>query len=222
LIVLLFLTGPLQYLPNCVLASVVFLIGIELIDGLGLKRIRASGHMLEFGIAVITAATVVGWGVEQGIILAIVISVIAHLRRSYNPRNAVLGGAGRHDWQAVPVDPVPQVEPGLIVYRWGASLYFANAARFEEQVISLATENAACSWICIDGVALGDVDYTGGETLLETITQLKEHGVRLVFSGVGDAVRKELNQSGVTTAVGEDAFFADVEAVLEAHRAAAK
>jgi high affinity sulfate transporter 1 len=222
LIVLLFLTGPLQYLPNCVLASVVFLIGVELVDGLGLKRIRASGHMLEFGIAVITAATVVGWGVEQGIILAIVISVIAHLRRSYNPRNAVLGGAGRHDWQAVPIDHVPQVDPGLIVYRWGASLYFANAARFEEQVTALAaTESAAGSWICIDGVAMGDVDYTGGETLLETISQLKEHGVRLVFSGVGEAVRKELDQSGVTAAVGEDGFFADVEAVREAHGAKA-
>jgi high affinity sulfate transporter 1 len=222
LIVLLFLTGPLQYLPNCVLASVVFLIGIELVDRLGLRRIRASGHLLEFGIAVITAATVVGWGVEQGIILAIVISVIAHLRRSYNPRNAVLGGGGRHDWQAVPVDPVPQVEPGLIVYRWGASLYFANAARFEEQVTTLAANECTVgSWICIDAVAMGDVDYTGGETLLETISELKEHGVRLVFSGVGDAVRKELNQSGVTAAVGEDAFFPDVEAVVEAHRAAA-
>src|SRR4029078_5417862 len=91
-IVLLFLTKPLQDLPNCVLASVVFLIGVELVDLAGMRKVLGTGHTIEFGIAAVTAATVVGWGVEQGIILAIILSVIAHLRRSYNPRNAVLGG----------------------------------------------------------------------------------------------------------------------------------
>ena len=77
-------------------------------------------------------------GVEQGIVLAIVLSVIDHLRRSYDPRNAVLGGGGGHDWHGLPIEPVPQPAPGLVVYRWGASLYFANATRFEEQVTGLA------------------------------------------------------------------------------------
>ena len=116
------------------LASVVFLIGIELVDIAGMKKILRSGHLIEFGIARVTAVTVVVWGVEQGIILAIVLSMIAHLRRSYSPRNAVLGAGSGHDWEAVPADPVPQPLPGLVVYLWGASLYFANSARFEEQV----------------------------------------------------------------------------------------
>ena len=61
LIVLLFLTKPLQYLPNCVLASVVFLIGIELVDIVGLRKVLRSGHVIEFGIALITTITVVAW-----------------------------------------------------------------------------------------------------------------------------------------------------------------
>src|SRR5262245_18208172 len=183
LIVLLFLTGPLQYLPNAVLASVVFLIGIELVDLLGLKKIRSTGHVLEFGIALVTAGTVVGWGVEQGIVLAIVLSILAHLRRSYNPRNAVLGGAGERDWQSLPVDPVPRAEPGLVVYRFGATLYFANSVRFQDQVIALAGSDGSSrvDWICVDEVGIGDVDYSGGETLLETHAGLKERRVRLVL-----------------------------------------
>jgi MFS superfamily sulfate permease-like transporter len=114
LVVLLFLTGPLQYLPNAALATVVFLIGIELVDVRGLRKIAVTGHRTEFVIALVTAATVVGWGVEQGIILAIVLSVVAHLERSYNPRNSVLGPG--LEWHSVPAVPAPQIEPGLVVY----------------------------------------------------------------------------------------------------------
>jgi high affinity sulfate transporter 1 len=221
LIVLLFLTTPLQYLPNATLSSVVFLIGIELVDLVGLERIRATGHLIEFVIASVTAVAVVGWGVEQGIVLAIILSVIAHLRHSYSPHNAVLSGPGIRGWRAYPVEPVPQVEPGLVVYRWGASLYFANAARFEEQVLELAeTGDPPPSWICIDAVSIGEVDYTGGETLLETNRQLEEHGIRLVLAGVDGPAQKQLDLAGVTKALGEDAFFAATSDVVEAYKAA--
>jgi SulP family sulfate permease len=216
LAVLLFLTGPLQYLPNAVLASIVFLIGIELLDALGLRRIRASGHRLEFAIALLTAVIVVVWGVEQGIILAIILSVIAHLRRSYNPWNAVLGAHGSHDWHGLPVEPVPQPEPGLVVYRWGASLYFANATRFEEQVTGLAAPGVR--WICVHSPAVADVDYTGGETLIDVSRELKQRGIRLVFAGVTEPVRRELDRAGVTAAVGEDAYYPGVAEVIAAYR----
>ena len=123
----------------------------------------------------------VAWGVEQGVILAIVLSVIAHLRRSYSPNNAVLAAGEGHDWEPVPADAVPQAEPGLVVYRWGASLYFANSARFEEEVSALAEgDGSPVKWICVDAVAMGDVDYSGGETLIQVNNELKERGVRLV------------------------------------------
>jgi sulfate permease, SulP family len=218
LVVLLFLTKPLQYLPSCVLASIVFLIGLALVDLAGLRRVLRTGHVFEFAIALLTAVTVVGWGVEQGIILAIILSIIAHLRHSYSPRNSILGPGGNHDWQAYPVHPVPQPEPGLVVFRWGASLYFANAARFEEQVLDLAGGgDAPVDWLCIDAPAIGDVDYSGGETLLEVDKELKERNVRLVFAGVGGTIRRKLDLAGVTAAVGEDGYFASVADVLEAH-----
>ena len=216
-IVLLFLTKPLQYLPNCVLSAVVFVIGIELVDLLGMKKILRTGHAIEFGIAAVTAATVVGWGVEQGIILAIVLSILAHLRHSYSPRNTVLTGLGG-DWEAVPVDPVPQPEPGLVVYRWGASLYFANAERFQEQVVELVKgDGAPVRWLCVDAPAIADVDYTGGESVLQVERELSRLGVRLVFAGVSPRVRRELDLAGVTAAIGEDAYYRSVIHVLGAY-----
>jgi SulP family sulfate permease len=218
LIVLLFLTKPLQYLPNCVLASVVFLIGVELVDIAGLKKVLRSGHVIEFGIAVITAVTVVAWGIEQGVILAIVLSVIAHLRRSYKPNNAVLVAGEGHDWEPVPDGAIPQAEPGLVVYRWGGSLYFANSARFEEEVSALAEgDGDAVKWVCVDAVAMGDVDYSGGETLIQVCNELKERGVRLVLAGASRPVRRELDAAGVTAALGEDAYYASVSDVLKAY-----
>jgi len=218
LIVLLFLTGPLQYLPNCVLASVVFMIGIELVDLVGMRKVFRSGHVLEGGIAAVTALTVVGWGVEQGIILSIVLSIVAHLRRSYNPRNAVLG-TGEHDWKSVPIEPVPQAKPGLVVYRWGGSLYFANSAHFEEEVMGLVeSDGEPVKWLCVDAVAMGDIDYTGGETLIQVNTELKERGVRLVLAGVADPIRKVLDKAGVTSAIGEDSFYPRSADVLQTYQ----
>jgi SulP family sulfate permease len=222
LVVLLFLTKPLQYLPTCVLSSVVFLIGIQLVDIAGMHKILRTGHVIEFAIATVTAVTVVGWGVEQGIILAIILSILAHLRRSYSPRNAVLGADGGH-WRSVPVDPVPQPEPGLVVYRWGGSLYFANSARFDEQVSGLAEpEGMPLTWLCVDAVAMGEVDYTGGETLIQVNSELKERGVRLVLAGVSEPVRKTLDTAGVTAAIGTDAYYPSVVDVLEKYEAHGK
>jgi sulfate permease, SulP family len=219
LVVLLFLTKPLQYMPDAVLASVVFLIGLGLIDGAGLRKVRQSGHVREFAVALVTAVTVVGWGVEQGIILAIVLSVITHLARSYNPPNAVLVKTGTHDWTPTPCDPVPQAEPGLVVFLWGASLYFANSAKFEEDALKLAAgDGTPIAWLLVDGAAMGDIDYTGGETILEVDAELKLRGVKLVFAGLIDPVKRELDRAGVTSALGDEAFYPDLDEAVAAYR----
>ena len=197
LVVLLFLTKPLQYLPNCVLASVVFLIGVELVDFAGMRKVLRSGHGLEFGIAAVTAATVVGWGVEQGIVLAILLSILAHLRHSYSPHNTTT-----------------MPKPGLVVLRWGAGLYFANASRFEEQLTGLAGD---AKWVCLDAVAIGDVDYTGGETLIQVGKELDGRGARLVVAGLDPSVRTELDRAGVTEAIGSDAYFESIDAAVAAY-----
>jgi high affinity sulfate transporter 1 len=222
LIVLLFLTKPLQYMPEAVLSTIVFLIGIELIDHIGMRKILR-WRVDEFVVAVITAAVVVIVGVEQGIILAMVLSVIDHLRRSYHPRDTILVATPSGGIRSVPVPDVAEgkVETGLVVYRFAASLYYANANQFSEEIRSiLERPERAPSWLCIDAAAIGDVDYSAGETLISAHGQMQEHGTRMVFADVDEAVRAELDRYGITELVGADAFFDTVMDAVAAYRTA--
>src|SRR5271165_3693935 len=116
LVVLVLFTGPLAYLPDAALAAVVFLIAVQLIDVPEMRRIRAARRR-EFAVALLATAAVVILGVEDGIVLAVVASVVDHLRHSYSPFNSVLVKSAAGHWQPVPVAPGARTEEGLVVYR---------------------------------------------------------------------------------------------------------
>ncbi len=218
-IVLLFLTVPIQYMPTAVLASVVFLIGIELVDIEGLKRVL-DRRLDEFVVATLVAVTVVVFGVEQGIIVAIVASIIDHLRRSYRPTTAVLQqGVDRH-WHGAAIDPDVRSIPGLVIYQFAGSLYYANANLFFEQTSAFATASDPPKWLCIAAEAMPDIDYSGGETIRQLHGDLLEHGVKLVIAEPFDSVRELLERYGLVELLGSDAIFDTVEeAVIAFNRA---
>jgi SulP family sulfate permease len=135
LLVLLFLTGPLAYLPTAVLSAIVFLVALKMIDIKGMRRIFIEARA-EFWVALLTAATVVVVGVEQGIVLAMVLSLLDHVRRGYRGTNTVIAADKRKKgWQMVPLNPPQQIAPGLLVYCFSHSLYYANCAQFSEEVL---------------------------------------------------------------------------------------
>ena len=136
LVVLLFLTPALAYMPNAVLAAVVLLIGVKLIDVVGMRRI-ARVRRGEFAVAAVTACTVVVVGIEQAILLAIALSVVEHITHSYRPFNRLLTPAPDGDYQSEPVEARAEALPGLVIYRFGASLYYANTARFTAEIEEL-------------------------------------------------------------------------------------
>ncbi|PPA00054.1 sodium-independent anion transporter, partial [Pseudomonas sp. MWU12-2312b] len=117
LIVLLFLTAPLAYMPEAVLAAVVFMIGIELTDFKSLKSIYVQRRN-EFWVALITLLTVVFVGVKEGIILAMVLSIIDHLRRGYHPKNVLLAFSESGKLHPVVLTSGAQARPGLLIYRF--------------------------------------------------------------------------------------------------------
>jgi sulfate permease, SulP family len=192
LIVLLFLTKPLQYMPSAVLASVVFLIGVELVDVEGMRRVLAA-HPAEFWIAALTAMVVVVIGVEQAIILAIVASAIDHLRHSYRPNNLVFARGDGERLDAMPFVTDRQLVPGLVVYRFAASLYYANSSLLNEELLALADDaDPPLRWIVLDAVAISDVDYTGGLAIKQTAGELHDRGVQLVIAEASGDVRAQL------------------------------
>ena len=222
LVVLLFLTKPLQYMPKAVLASVVFLIGLELVDLLGLRTIYRMRRD-EFVIAVITGLLVIVVGVEQAIDVAIVASVIDHLRRSYAPKDSVVVQDADGHMRSRPVAEGGQMVPGLVVYRFTSGLYYANANRFNEEVLALvdgADPAGSVHTVLLEASAMVDVDYSGGLTLKQVVNELKDRGARFVIAQASDPVRAELDRFGITVAIGADAYYDSVGEAITANRAA--
>src|SRR5262249_34142413 len=135
-LVLLFLTGPLQYLPQCVLGAIVFTIAVRLVDLRGLRDILRESPG-EFRLALATAAVVVLSGVEQGILLAMVLSLFRHVRHSYRPHMGVLVEDSAGQWRPTAAVPGALSGSGVVVFQFGADLFYANAGRFADNVHGL-------------------------------------------------------------------------------------
>ena len=221
LIVLVLLTGPLAYLPEAALAAVVFLIAAGLIDVAGMRSILACRRH-EFVIALLTTAAVVILGVEEGIVLAVVASIIDHVRHTYHPLSSVLVKSPAGHWHAVPVRPGARTEEGLVVYRFGSSLYYANASRLIDDVMALTLAGSPPRWLVLDGAAIGDVDYTAAAALTRVIDHLRQRHIRLAVSSVLGPVRKQLDRYGISAALGPGAYYETPGEALEAYHAAEK
>jgi high affinity sulfate transporter 1 len=216
LIVLLFLTGALAYMPDAVLSAIVFLIGIELIDLAGMRKIFRQRRS-EFWVASVTMLMVVFVGVEQGILVAIGLSLVDHVRHGYRPKNAVLVRDPPRGWRDQPITTRQQAEPGLVIYRFTHSMYYANAQQLNDEVLDLVSHAPApVSWLCIDASAVDDVDFTAEETLHSLVALLKEEGVRLVFAQVRDDIRAE-GRKILDRLVGDDDFYDTIEDVVSAY-----
>ena len=218
LVVLVLFTGPLAYLPDAALAAVVFLIAIELIDVKEMRHLRAC-RKHEWAVALLTAAAVVALGVEYGIALAVVASIVDHLRHSYSPFNSVLVKSPEGHWQTTPVTPGARTEDGLVVYRFGTSLYYANASRLLADVAALVGHGGPLRWLVVDCAAIGDVDYSASAVLTKVVEHLRQRQVRLVFSSVLGPVRQQLDRYGISASLGDGAYYATPGEALEAFHA---
>lgn len=215
LLVLVFLTAPLSYMPEAVLCAVVFMIGVELVDIKGMKQILAE-RPWEFWVALITALVVVFWGVEQSILMAVLLSLIAHTRHGYHPKNTVVVMTGTGKWRALPVCQPGQASPGLMIYRFNHSMYYANSAQLSEEVQALVKGAVPeLKWFCIDCIAVNDIDFSAARTLHFLQSFLRERSIRLVLASVSDDVRKELDRSGLSQWMDKDAYAVFIGDVVD-------
>jgi MFS superfamily sulfate permease-like transporter len=218
LLVLLTLTGPLQYLPRCVLAAIVFTIAIGMVDVKDLRDIRRESPG-EFNLAMATAAAVVAIGVEQGILMAIALSLLRHVRHSYHPHTMLLMPGVNGRWEPAPATPGTQTEPGLVVYRFGADLFYANDNRFGDEVRALVDHApSAVRWFVVDAGAITDMDYSAARSVRDLCEDLNRRGVVLVFSRVNPYLRSDMDRHGITAAIGEAHIFATLHEALAAVR----
>jgi SulP family sulfate permease len=218
-VVLLFLTKPLEYLPNAVLSAVVFLIGVKLIAVKGMRSIYGLRRD-EFWVALATAIVVITVGVEQGIILAIVLSLILHVRRHFTPNDAVVRWDEQGRFRLVKPAPGTVTEPGLVIYRFPVGIFYANAARLSEDVMGLVNVPDPPRWFVLWADAIDDIDYTGAQTLVELAGQLRQRGIVFAIAEAGDDLRRELDRFGLTDKIGPDRYFDSLHAARDAFHAA--
>jgi sulfate permease, SulP family len=213
---LLFLTRPLQYLPRCVLGAIVFIIAIRLINLRGLDDIRRESPG-EFALAVTTAAVVVLVGVEQGIVLAMVLSLLRVVRHSYQPHTGVLVSENGAYWRLIPPDFGATTEPGLVLYRFGAPLFYANAGLFSEEVRTLCGAGPSpVRWLVVDAEAITNIDYTAARVVLQLQKDLSRDGITLAFARVQAYLKADFDRHHITEAIGEEMIFHRLHDALDA------
>ncbi len=220
-LVLLFLTRPLQYLPTCVLGVLVFMVALRLIDLKALRDIRSESPQ-EYALAVTTAAVVLLVGVEQGIVLAMVVSLLRIVQHSYHPHSGVLIADVNGAWKLVPAGPGVVTEPGLVLYRFGAALFYANAGRFLEEV-SLVVQPmpSRVRWVVVDAEAMTHVDYSAARVVIELKKNLTEAGVELAFARLPWDLRAEFDRHHLTEAIGPAHIFNRLHDAIAAFEASA-
>ncbi|WP_322005255.1 SulP family inorganic anion transporter [Paraburkholderia tropica] len=215
-IVLLFLSRWLQYLPHCVLAAIVFTIAVGLVHIGQLIDIRKESPG-EFGLAVTTAIAVVVIGVENGILIAIGLSLLRHVRHSYRPHTMVLVPNEEGRWMPVPSHAGLQTDPGLIVFRFGADLFYANDHLFVDEVRRLVDgAPTPVRWFLVDAAAITDLDYSAGRSVNELCESLRERGVKVIFGRVNRYLRADMDRHGITPVVGAQNIYTTLHEALAA------
>ena len=203
-LVLLFLTRPLQYLPQCVLGAIVFLIAVRLINLRTLWSIRKESPG-EYAVAIMTAAVVVIWGVEQGIVLAMIASLLRIVSHSYHPNSGVMVLNDMKTWDVAPSVPGTMTQPGLVIYRFGAPLFYANANRFAEEIKDLATSEV--KWVAVDAEAITHVDYSAARVVRKVHDELAARSVVMAFARVRWQLQEDMDRHHLTEVIGKERIY---------------
>jgi high affinity sulfate transporter 1 len=219
-VALLLVVAPdlLQHLPDTALAAVVIASAIGLIEVTDLRRIYRIQRW-EFWLSIGCFAGVAVLGAIPGIGLAIVIAVIEFLWDGWRPHSAVLGRAegvkGYHD---ITRYPDARRIPGLVLFRWDAPLFFANAELFQDRVLdAVATSPTPVRRLVVAAEPVTSVDVTAADMLAELDDTLHAAGVELCFAEMKDPVKDKLKRFGLFARLGEEVFFPTVGAAVSSY-----
>jgi MFS superfamily sulfate permease-like transporter len=206
-VVLLFLTRPIQYLPRCVLGALVFVIAIRLINVGTILALRRESPG-EFGLALIAAVVVVAAGVEQGIVLAMILSLLRIVQHSYHPHTGVMVLNQDGIWRLNPVTPGAVTEPGLVLYRFEAELFYANANRFSEEVRCLVGQPPTpIRWLIVDAESITHLDYSAARVIERLQTKLKDSDTQLGFARMPWGLKADFARHRLTEVIDPTLVF---------------
>ena len=214
---LLWFTHLLESLPQMVLGVIIIAAAISLIEIKPLLQVYRV-RRVEFFLALVTLIGVLSIGVMAGILVAVLLALIVVIGRISRPHDAVLGAVkGVDGYQDIEVYANSETEPGLIVYRFDAPLFFANADYFLNQVQELINEAIpSIDWLLIDAEAIVDIDVTAVEALSKLQSELEGKGVVMAFARASQPLQEILQRAGLTERIGASYFFPTVRTGVRA------
>lgn len=217
LVVVVFLSGAIANLPHAVLAAIVTLVAINLIDLHAFRRMWQV-RKEEFVIAVFSAVVVVIFGVQTGVLTAMAVSLLSIVRRQYRPDRFVVGmsdhGRNRRYEKAAAGQ---ESAPGLIVFRYDADLFYANASRFSDDVTELVRAAPhPLKWLVLDCTVITDVDYSASSVLTDLIAFVHSRKAHFVLGGVDPELQGTLLTEGVLADLDPDHVYPTVGAAVRA------
>ena len=213
-IMLLFLPDLLANLPNSALAAIVIAAALSLMDIAAVakfRRVRTSAFVL----AMTTALGVVLFGVLEGILLAVGLSILGFFKRNWWPTGQVLGRVASLDdaWRTVEAYPDAVQTPGVVVFRWEAPLFFANASVFRQEIHQLVNRFDA-HWVVVQCEAITDIDVTAADMLERLDRELNQHGVHLVFVELRNRLYELLTRYGLLETLDQRHFYDSLDDAL--------
>lgn len=221
LVMLVFLPGLMQYLPNPTLAAVVVVASMSLADVPATRRLWRQ-RKSEFALSMAAFLGVALFGVLPGIGIAVGLSILWVFRQAWDPYRTVLGDVpkvpGYHD---IRMYPDAEQIPGLVIYRFDGPLIFANANIFRDEIRHLAHADPAPRWIIVAAEPITTVDTTAADMLEGLDGELEAKGINLVFAEMKDAVRQEIRHYGMDWLTHRDAFHPTINSAVKAYRLAA-
>ncbi len=217
LILLLFLSSLLADLPQAALAAVVVAAAFTLAD-LGALRHYRKVRKSALAVSLVATAGVILFGVLQGIIVAVALAILLFFQRNWWPQGAVLGEVdGLDGWHSIKVYRDAREIPNIVVYRWEAPLFFANAGQFRQQIRKLVRERDP-AWVVIQCEAITDIDVTAAEMLERLDLELNDKGIHMAFAEMRVRLQDLTLRYGLFETLDRNNFYPTIETAIAATR----
>jgi MFS superfamily sulfate permease-like transporter len=214
-LLLLFLNSLLSDLPQSALAAVVITAALSLLN-IGVLRRYARVRKSALALSLVATAGVIALGVLEGIVVAIVLAILLVFRRSWWPQGAVLGRLdGVDGWHSRTLHPEAHEIPGIVVYRWEAPLFFANAGSLRQQLRRLVRDRRP-TWVVLQCEAITDVDVTAAGMLEQLDVELNALGVHIAFAELRSRLQDLILRYGLFETLDRDHFYPTLDAALAA------
>ena len=213
--------GLVQNLPSAALAAVVIAAALSLMEIPGVRALYDLRRS-EFVLSIVCFLGVALAGVIPGIFIAVSVALLSFIQRAWRPYDAVLGRIdGQKGYHDVSRHPEARRIPGLVLFRWDAPLFFANAGIFQDHVEHAIRESPTpVRWVVVTAEPITDVDTTAADTVRELLDDLADAGIRLCFAEMKGPVKDQLKRYGLFEAIGPDAFFPTIGAAVRRYLAA--